>query len=55
MCIYEKPEDSYEAFKKIWSKWYKTMPNLVSAQRWTGHDNAVRWLSHVNLYYNKLQ
>lgn len=54
MCIYEKPEDSYEAFKKIWSKWYKTHPNLVSAQRWTGHDNAVRWLSHVNLHYNKL-
>ena len=55
MCIYENPEDSYEAFKKIWSKWYKTHPNLNSAQRWTGHDNAVRWLSHVNLHYNKLQ
>ena len=55
MCIYEKPEDSYEAFKKIWSKWYKTHPNLNSAQRWTGHDNAVRWLSHVNLHYNKLR
>lgn len=54
MCIYEKPEDSYKAFKIIWSKWYRTHPNLVSAQRWTGHDNAVRWLSHVNLYYNKL-
>ena len=54
MCIYEKPEDSYKAFKIIWSKWYKTHPNLISAQRWTGHDNAVRWLSHVNLHYNKL-
>lgn len=54
MCIYEKPEDSYEAFKVIWAKWYKWHPNLVSAQRWTGHDNAVRWLSHVNLHYNKL-
>lgn len=53
MCIYEKPEDSYKAFKIIWAKWYKTHPNLVSAQRWTGHDNAVRWLSHVNLHYNK--
>lgn len=53
MCIYEKPEDSYKAFKIIWAKWYKTHPNLVSAQRWTWHDNAVRWLSHVNLHYNK--
>lgn len=53
MCIYEKPEDSYEAFKKIWEKWYKWKPNLKTAQRWTGHDNAVRWLSHVNLHYNK--
>jgi len=54
MCIYEKPEDSYEAFKVIWAKWYKWHPNLVSAQRWTGHDNAVRWLSHVNHHYEKL-
>ena len=22
MCIYEKPEDSYIAFKKIWQRWY---------------------------------
>lgn len=54
MCIYEKPEDSYIAFKKIWQRWYAWKPNLKMAQRWTGHDNAVRWLSHVNLYYNKL-
>ena len=55
MCIYEKPEDSYKAFKVIWAKWYKWHPNLISAQRWTGHDNAVRWLSHVNHHYEKLQ
>ena len=55
MCIYEKPEDSYIAFKKIWSKWYAWKPNLKMAQRWTGHDNAVRWLSHVNHFYDKLQ
>jgi len=53
MCIYEKPEDSYKAFKTIWAKWYAWKPNLKMAQRWTWHDNAVRWLSHVNLYYNK--
>lgn len=53
MCIYEKPEDSYKAFKTIWTKWYAWKPNLKMAQRWTWHDNAVRWLSHVNLHYNK--
>ena len=53
MCIYEKPEDSYEAFKIIWSKWYKWPPNLITARRWTGNDNATRWLSHVNLHYYK--
>lgn len=53
MCIYEKPEDSYEAFKIIWSKWYKWPPNLRTARRWTGNDNATRWLSHVNLHYYK--
>lgn len=54
MCIYEKPEDSYIAFKKIWSKWYAWKPNLKMAQRWTWHDNAVRWLYNVNHHYNKL-
>lgn len=53
MCIYEKPEDSYKAFKTIWAKWYKWHPNLTSARRWTGNDNATRWLSHVNLHYYK--
>jgi len=53
MCIYEKPEDSYKAFKTIWAKWYAWKPNLKMAQRWTWHDNAVRWLYHVNLHYNK--
>ena len=53
MCIYEKPEDSYVAFKKVWSTWYKTFPNRKMATRWTGADNADRWLSHVSLYYNK--
>lgn len=53
MCIYEKPEDSYEAFKIIWGKWYKWPPNLRTARRWTWNDNATRWLSHVNLHYYK--
>lgn len=55
MCIYEKPEDSYKAFKTIWAKWYAWKPNIKMAQRWTWHDNAVRWLWHVNHFYNKLQ
>ena len=53
MCIYEKPEDSYEAFKKVWSTWYKTFPTRRQATIWTGADNADRWLSHVKLYYSK--
>lgn len=51
MCIYEKPEDSYEAFKKIWGTHYKIMPNLRLAKRWTWEDHAVRWLANVNRFY----
>lgn len=48
MCIYDKPEDSYKAFKKIWSKSYKNNPpTLNDAIRWTGNDNARTWLKHV--------
>lgn len=53
MCKFKDKEESFIAFKVIWGKWYKIHPNLVSAQRWTGHDNAVRWLYHVNLHYEK--
>lgn len=48
MCIYEKPEDSYEAFKIIWSRWYKNNPpTLANAKTWTGDDRSKTWLANV--------
>jgi hypothetical protein len=53
MCVFGSTEESYEAFKVIWWKWYKTFPTREMAVRWTGADNADLWLYHVTLYYNK--
>jgi hypothetical protein len=36
MCKFESKEESYEAFKKIWGKWYKAYPDYKLAHRWTG-------------------
>lgn len=51
MCIYNTPEESYEAFKIIWSKWYKTYPNKNLASKWTWWNRVNNWLNSVNLYY----
>lgn len=53
MCIYNDPEESYIAFKKIWSTWYKIYPTRRIAERWTWKDNATNWLYNVWHYYNK--
>lgn len=54
MCIYNNPEESYEAFKKIrQNTWYAWIPNLKKAQIWSGHDRAEIWLKNVFYYYNK--
>lgn len=53
MCVFKDTEESFTAFKVIWGKWYKKMPNLVSANAWTGKDRAVTWLYNVNHHYNK--
>lgn len=53
MCIYEKPEDSYEAFKLIWGTWYNETPTLADAQKWTGGDNPQQWLDNVYYYLNQ--
>lgn len=53
MCIYNSPSESYEAFKIIWSKWYKTFPDYALANKWTGADRVDTWLKHVSHYYNK--
>ncbi len=52
MCKFNSPEESYEAFKIIWQKWYKWMPNLEKAERWTWKDRASIWLANVNYFYN---
>lgn len=53
MCIYEKPEDSYVAFKTIWMKWYKTMPTHKQAVIWSWNDDAVTWRQNVLHHYTK--
>lgn len=53
MCIYDNPEESYEAFVIIWEKWYKTLPTLRQAGIWTGADHAKTWRKNVLYYYYK--
>ena len=53
MCIYNTPQDSYVAFKKIWSRWYSGMPTLQKARKWSGNDNAVAWYNNVTNFYNE--
>jgi hypothetical protein len=54
MCIYERPEQSYEAFKKIWVKWYGGgLPTWAGAQKWTGNSNPSSWIKNVKYYYNQ--
>jgi len=50
-CIYESTEESYEAFKLIWSTWYKVLPGEYEASRWSG--NSPVWLENVLYYYNQ--
>ena len=49
---YKTTDESFEDFKRIWSKHYVRYPDLAMAIKWTGNDNATRWLSIVNQYYN---
>jgi len=51
MCIYEKPEESYEAFKIIWQKWYIGFPNYEKATRWSGKDRVDNWLYNTTHWY----
>lgn len=45
-------EDSYEYFKNLWAKSYKSFPNLRLAQIYSGNDQAHTWLRNVIAYYN---
>ena len=53
MCIYNHPDESYEAFKIIWSRWYGEMPTYTSAKRYSGNDRAGTWLANVTQFYNE--
>jgi hypothetical protein len=35
MCKFKSTEESFEAFKIIWAKWYKEYPTYELASRWT--------------------
>lgn len=50
---YEKNEDSFEDFKRIWEKGYDMYPNMDAADAWTGKDNAATWLGNVNTAYDR--
>jgi hypothetical protein len=54
MCIYDNIGESYEAFKKIWTKGYGgKFPTYKAAQVWTGNDRPDNWIKNVKFYYNK--
>ena len=53
MCIYANPNESYEAFKQVWTKGYSgEFPSYKAAQVWTGNDRPDTWLTNVKYYYN---
>lgn len=53
MCIYNTPEESYEAFKIIWTRWYGEMPTLATATKYSGNDRAGIWLNNVTNFYHE--
>ena len=52
MCKFKTKEESYEAFKIIWQKWYGELPNYEMAKRWSWDDRAWVWLYNVLHFYN---
>ena len=53
MCKFETKEESYKAFKIIWSKWYWELPDYEMAKRWSWDDRAGIWKYNVLHFYNK--
>lgn len=53
MCIYSDPSESHEAFKKIWSTWYRGIPTMAKARRYSGNDRAHIWLNNVLKFYHQ--
>lgn len=52
MCKFNSPEESYEAFKIIWTKWYGEIPDINMAKKWSWDDRAEEWLDNVLWFYN---
>lgn len=45
--------ESFVEFKRIWKRSYKIFPTYSLAVKWTGDENAARWLAIVKeKYYN---
>lgn len=51
-CIYENTDESFEAFKKIWSTHYWELPTIRMAEFWTWKDRAEIWRNNVLYFYN---
>ena len=51
MCKYDTQEESYEAFKIIWAKWYVWLPTYAKAKKWSWDDRARDWLNNVLYFY----
>lgn len=52
MCIYDAPQESYDAFKIIWKRWYDSFPSIEQARRWSGNHNAENWVYNVKRFYD---
>lgn len=52
MCIYGDPQQSYDAFKIVWSKWYGGLPDAEKAKRYSGNDRSNIWLKNVLHFYH---
>jgi hypothetical protein len=51
MCKFNTHEESYEAFKIIWTTHYKKFPTIKMAEVWTWKDRSEIWLNAVKQYY----
>lgn len=52
MCIYDKPEESIEAWKKVWIVGYGGgFPTKRMAQMYSGNDHSDTWLTNVTYHY----
>jgi len=50
---YASKADSFADFKLLWKRAYQRFPTKTEAVRYTGNDNAARWLAIVTTSYHK--